>query len=121
MFPHTKILLFAVIIALASACQENEFEEIARPVDPELNIQDTQIDIGSITIVGENTLVKTLPDCETCTFVVQEDNVIIDGDALNLEPGSIICLKTGVQYGDLTFVNLRGTPEHPITIAQGVN
>src|SRR5689334_16866958 len=39
-----------------------------------------------------------------------------DGEKLGLKPGDVICLKAGVKYGPLKFVNLHGTQEKPITI-----
>jgi gliding motility-associated-like protein len=39
-----------------------------------------------------------------------------DGNARNVKPGDKICFKTGTRTG-IEFLNLKGTPENPITIA----
>ena len=54
--------------------------------------------------------------CSTCTYVVADDIATIDGKELGLAPGSVICLDAAKKYGNLTFVNVDGTEEAPITI-----
>ncbi len=109
-----------IVIAgwLAMACQETAFEEVATQAETMEAVSETQASIGSLTIIGENTEVRTGVDCKTCTFVVAKDASVVDGAALGLKAGSVICLESGVSYGDLTFVNLIGTSEQPIVIAQ---
>ncbi len=41
---------------------------------------------------------------------------IVDAQKLRLKPGSVICLSTATRYRELTFVNLRGTANRPITV-----
>ncbi|MEN7550717.1 PKD domain-containing protein [Rapidithrix thailandica] len=56
------------------------------------------------------------PDDCNCTYTIPEGTHNIDGDALNLQPGAVICLKGGVNYGYLRFLNLKGTEANPILI-----
>ena len=54
--------------------------------------------------------------CAECTYVVPPKKHEHDGLKLGLKPGAVICLKSGVKYGPLKFVNLKGTAAKPITI-----
>ena len=54
-------------------------------------------------------------DCG-CNYTVPADKYLIDGKALGIKPGNTICLKAGVKYGSIKFVNLVGTASNPITI-----
>jgi hypothetical protein len=58
-----------------------------------------------------------LKDCKTCTYIVSENEEVIDGQALGFKPGNIICLNKGIEYGNLEFVNFEGSVESPIIIA----
>lgn len=92
--------LFFVCILLQ--CSEEEF------------LQDANGDISASTLSG--TAASTLAaDCG-CTYTVPANTTKIDGEALKLKPGSVICLKAGVAYTNLTFKNIRGTASAPIII-----
>ena len=55
-------------------------------------------------------------DCSACTYVVSENETIIDGQILGLTPGSVIGLDARIKYGNLIFRNLTGSFENPIII-----
>jgi hypothetical protein len=61
------------------------------------------------------TSAASLTDCG-CTYTVPSNTYLIDGTALALKPGSVICLKAGNTYGRMVFRNLKGTATAPITI-----
>lgn len=73
--------------------------------------------VASLTITGESTQVIGTVDCKSCTFILDNRSQHIDGAELGVKPGNIICLESGTVYGDLTFVNLKGTDQDPILIA----
>ncbi len=50
------------------------------------------------------------------TVPVTTGTAMIDGAALKLKPGNVICLQGGATYGNMTFKNLVGTALNPITI-----
>ena len=54
--------------------------------------------------------------CSTCTYVVPSNTYKVDGQALGLKPGAVICLQSGNAYHSLLFVNLIGTATQPIII-----
>lgn len=54
-------------------------------------------------------------DCG-CTYTVPSNTYLIDGTALGIKPGNVICLKAGNTYGRMVFRNLKGTATAPITI-----
>lgn len=58
----------------------------------------------------------SLGDCASCTYVVPENAHIIDGNSLNLQPGSVIGLDAHFRYGNLLFRNLNGTYNERIII-----
>ena len=54
-------------------------------------------------------------DCG-CNYTVPAGKYLIDGKALGIKPGNTVCLKAGVKYGNIKFINLIGTASRPITI-----
>jgi hypothetical protein len=61
------------------------------------------------------TLAASTSDCG-CTYTVPSNTYLIDGAALNLKPGNVICLKAGNTYGRMVFRNLKGSATSPIII-----
>lgn len=111
-------MLIVFVACLTIACQDDEFTEVAHQAQTEITASTPEPELGSLTVIGENTEFKTGVDCKTCTFVIDENTTLIDGETLGLKAGSILCLKSGIKYGDLTFINLNGTAEKPIIISQ---
>jgi hypothetical protein len=56
-------------------------------------------------------------DCSMCTYVVPATAGIVDGAALGIKPGSVICLSAAIKYlKSITFKNLTGTVDKPIIV-----
>jgi hypothetical protein len=72
--------------------------------------------VTSLTISGVNTTFATAKDCATCTYIVPSGTSIVDGKALGLGAGSVICLNSLFEYGALELTNIEGTEERPIVI-----
>lgn len=116
LFSMKKLLIAACTIFIFSQCTE---EEIVPTETQAASVESTPASAaptGSMTISGVYTVYESVADCSTCTFVVPEDLGVVDGKELNLKPGSVICLDKAITYGDIDFVNLEGTEEHPIRI-----
>ena len=116
-FPILKKVLFAATAVFAlTQCSE---EEVVNPSRANTSVQATSASTtaASLTVTGSNTAYATLTDCKTCTYIVSAKEELIDGKALGLKPGNIICLNKGIQYGNLEFVNIEGTAEKPVIIA----
>jgi hypothetical protein len=118
--PLRNVLFVFVAVCLLASCQE---EEAIAPAPTDVTTEATadedgnfKSNITSLTIMGENTVFAESVDCSTCTYVVAKNTDVIDGKALGLKPGSVICLDKALEYGDLSFENLEGTEESPITI-----
>ncbi len=62
------------------------------------------------------TMAATTTVCSTCTYVVPSNTYKVDGNALGLKPGDVICLSSANKYANIVFVNINGTAEQPITI-----
>jgi len=63
----------------------------------------------------EMSTVTTIPAaCGECDYIV--DSYETDGKALNLKPGSVICLSSTKTYNRLVFRNIVGTASSPIII-----
>jgi len=105
-------LCAAVLFTAFISCTEEEIT----PRQAEAPVAEVPVFQGSMTITGLYTTYRDVADCKTCTYVVPDDVTIVDGDALKLKPGAIVCLDAARKYGDLEFVNLKGTEEKPITI-----
>jgi hypothetical protein len=63
----------------------------------------------------EGTQGRALSNCG-CTYNVPAGKHKIDGLALGIKPGAVICLQAGTAYKNLLFVNIKGTQDKPITI-----
>ena len=94
-----KVTLCALITSLFFSC---EFQEVSfQPLPPE---SDTK------------TFATSVVDCSTCTYIVPDRTHVIDGVALGLKPGDIICLNAATSYKNLLFKNITGSAEQPIVI-----
>lgn len=112
-----KKLAFAAFALFAfSQCTEEEIVPAAPEASPAEAAALPEQATGSVTISGIYTVYEAIEDCSTCTFVVPADQAVIDGKELNLKPGAVICLDKAIKYGDVDFVNLEGTEDHPIRI-----
>src|SRR3954466_8551462 len=56
----------------------------------------------------------SLTDCG-CTYTVPSNTYLVDGAALGIKPGAVICLKAGNTYKNIVFRNIKGTSTLPIT------
>ena len=120
-YRNAKSLVKASVFFVASlfflaSCQENEYTEVAEDVATSATAVEGESNVASITIEGTNTVFSDKVECSTCTYVVADNVETIDGKELGLAPGSVICLDAAKKYGNLTFVNVDGTEEAPITI-----
>lgn len=52
--------------------------------------------------------------CKECDHLVESN--VVDGKAMNVRPGQVICLVGGKVYDRLTFKNIRGSSDLPVTI-----
>jgi len=59
-----------------------------------------------------------IPDCSTCKYIVPTNQYNIDGAALGIKPGDVICLDASKIYGaqPLHFINIVGTEANPVII-----
>jgi hypothetical protein len=118
LIPALKKAMFTAtaVLALMQCSEEDEF------VNPTISDPSAEavsagvLSVESLTVTGTNTTFARLNDCKTCTYIVAEEEEVIDGSVF--KPGDIICLNKGVSYGNLEFINLEGTTENPIIIAK---
>jgi hypothetical protein len=104
-------------VCLLASCQNDELETITNDAETEMaSAGEVESNIGSLTITGLNTEFVESVDCKTCTYVIAGESELIDGQELGIKPGSVICLDKTVKYGNLTFVNVDGTEDSPVTI-----
>ena len=92
-----KVCAFAIYCTLIQ-CSEEELLEA-----PTTTNSDPTITAASIADCG-------------CTYVVPANTYLVDGQALGLKPGNVICLTSGASYKNIVFRNIKGTATAPITI-----
>ena len=109
-----SVIMFSSLFFLAS-CQDDEFVEIAEDAKTTAASVSAS-NVGSLTIEGTHTVFSDAVQCGTCSFVVPANTVTVDGKELGLRPGSVICLDAALKYGDVTFTNVHGSEQSPITI-----
>ncbi|MFZ6011805.1 MAG: right-handed parallel beta-helix repeat-containing protein [Bacteroidota bacterium] len=54
-------------------------------------------------------------DC-SCDYIVPSNAGLVDGQALSIQPGHVICLDASKTYGKILFRNIRGTATQPVVI-----
>lgn len=79
------------------------------------DLQEAEVQPQS-TLVDVKTFSTSIEDCLSCTYVVPDRTHVIDGIALGLKPGAVICLNSAIAYKNLLFKNIIGSPEQPIII-----
>jgi hypothetical protein len=109
------VFVFASVFFLTS-CQEDEFTEVREDAATAATAVNLESKVESLTITGTHAFFSTEVECSTCTYVVPANATTVDGAALGLKPGSVICLDAALKYGNLEFVNLNGSEASPITI-----
>jgi hypothetical protein len=119
-----KIFVPAFALFTLSNCSEEELtpERAVQPVAAATTgVENQQEPVLSLTIDGTFTEFVSTKECKTCTYIVPANATTIDGHAIGIKPGQAICLDAALKYGNLTFINVEGEENNPITIAYGVN
>lgn len=121
-----RVALAAAVVFSLAQCAEEEVIPSTDHSTTETRVESsstgqTAAKTGSLTISGIFTsYASTAVDCKTCTFVVPNNLQVVDGKALGIKPGAVICLDALKAYSDLSFENLEGTEQNPIIIATSV-
>lgn len=105
----TAVRIFTAIALSALLFQCSEEQIIAPQVEEDVTL------IKPDTIES-HVATSTVLDCIECTYVVPANTTTIDGEKLNLKPGSVIGLNAATPYKNLQFKNIVGTAENPIII-----
>jgi hypothetical protein len=100
-----KLLLTGLALFFLFQCSEEELM-LAPEVAPENDLATSTLSTATISPT----------DCSTCTYVVPSNAYLVDGAALNLQPGAVICLSSLNKYTSLAFKNIIGTTDNPIII-----
>lgn len=115
-FSVRNFLFAAIAIFFLGSCQqEQELAEMSNDAQV-AEAAATGSNIPSLTITGENTNFVGAVESNTCTYFIDANTRIVDGNDLGLKPGDVICLDAAVKYSSLEFVNLIGSADAPITI-----
>jgi hypothetical protein len=102
-FSNAKAVCFALLVVLLFQCTDESLE-------PKTGFTDSNITATSTTVSPAS--------CAECTYIVPSstNTVVVDGLALKLQPGSVICLSALNNYVSILFRNLKGTGANPIII-----
>lgn len=111
-----NVFLAIVAVCFLASCQDDEIVGSPEVASTSSAVTE-ESNISSLTVEGENTNFTETVECSSCTYVVDANSELIDGDQLGLKAGSVICLDAAKKYGNLSFINLRGTDQNPIVIA----
>jgi Right handed beta helix region len=99
-FKHLTIIIFSCLYFIQ--CSEEELTPSSTIKDPTISALSTST-TTSLSTCG-------------CTYTVPPNTGLVDGQALGIKPGAVICLTAGAAYANITFKNLKGTSTSPITI-----
>lgn len=99
---HQPRSILLVISLWTISCQE---ESLA----PSPTVPNVERTVAATTAVAGGA-------CSTCTYVVPVSQSTIDGTALGIKAGDVICLNAAFKYGTLTFKNIVGTAVKPVVI-----
>lgn len=113
-----KQLSFMMLcVAVTNCAGDDEMLPSEETVQPVVEVKSAQIpEVPNYTVSGSFTEYAEAVDCSSCTFTVAEDAGVVDGKKEKIGPGSIVCIKAGVAYKSLEFVNIEGTAEKPVVI-----
>ena len=120
----TKIFVPAFALFALTNCSDEELipETPAQQVaGVTTGVQNQEEPVLSLTIDGTFTELVSTQECKTCHYIVPGNATTIDGKAIGIKPGQAICLDAAIKYGNLTFINVNGQENNPITIAYGFN
>lgn len=114
-----NVMLGATAVFSLAQCSEEEVRP-ATPVADSANVAIAATAatpaLPSVTLTGINTIYATAKDCSTCTYIVPAGSTVVDAKELGLKPGSVVCLNSLYNYGDLELQNFEGTAAQPIVI-----
>jgi hypothetical protein len=110
-------LLIATSVFALTQCSEEEVIAPSVPKEAAANLSIQEDVPFSLNISGIHTFSTSEVSCKTCKYVVAANVSTIDGQKLGIKPGDLICLDAALKYGSLEFINLNGTIEHPVVIA----
>ena len=96
-------LLFLIPLLLTFGCSDEQLLSDS--------LVSTNVDLNSVEDGAD-----LVASCSSCTYVVPAGTVIVDAVKLGLKPGSVICLDSRIEYGNLLFRNLEGTYDQRIVI-----
>jgi hypothetical protein len=98
--PFRSAALF-VLLAVFSQCTDEVIEPSKRTED-------------DLTVSATN--IASPIDCSSCTYVVPLGKYTVDGLAIGIKPGDVICLNAALNYHYLAFKNINGESGNDITI-----
>ena len=106
MIREKSITLLARLCAIISICTLLQCSDEEELLTPEISLSPSE---------DLTTKATSITDCG-CTYVVPSNTYLVDGAALALKPGNVICLKAGNVYKNIIFRNIKGTATAPIII-----
>ena len=113
-----RTLVVALLFTAASCSTQDDFVKPAEITAPAaVAAADDATAVASLTVSGEFTEFRDQNECSTCSFVVPEGTTEVDGAKLGIKPGNVICLSKAFKYTAVEFVNMAGTAENPVIIA----
>jgi hypothetical protein len=115
-----RSFIIVSLFAAATSCTPEETlvkPETAAPVADEPTDAPGVAETPSVTVSGAFIEYTDVPSCSDCTYLVPADASVVDGKELGIKPGDVICLRQGLTYKALEFVNVDGTQDNPIIVA----
>ena len=110
--------LIGVSLFSLTQCADEDLITPNKPVATDAVTSSTETGAPmSLSISGIHSFSAAPVDCKTCKYIVASNETIIDGAALGIKPGDIICLDAAKKYSSVEFTNISGTLEKPVVIA----
>ena len=110
------LAVLAIFVGASCSTQDDFVKPTAAPVAAVEAAEETG-EVASLTVSGEYTEFADQSECSTCSYVVPEGATVVDGAKLGIKPGNVICLNKDFKYNAVEFVNVVGTAESPVIIA----
>jgi hypothetical protein len=115
-----RSLAFALVALTTFNCTSEE-ELTAPPAEAATEVPETATtassDGASLTVSGAFIEYSDANLCSECTFVLPEEAGLVDGAALGIKPGDVVCLNSAFKYKAIELVNAEGSAGKPIIIA----
>ncbi len=115
-----RALMVVVLLGLTAQCTTDESFAEPEASDDALAEESVSAAARSASLTVSGAFIEYAEGsslCSECSYILPEDATVVDGKVVGIKPGDVICLNSAFSYGSIELVNVDGSEESPIIIA----